>query len=314
MTMLMTAPGGLTAHDLIRRRDYITATDAAAIVGTSIFKTSYDVWLEKCTDMENIKPSAAMVWGSLLEDDIIHYTQFALREFLGDDQITTTRLGIRRAHANGVMSATLDARIVDRPEAIEAKTHASLRPNVDLTDWGDPWTDSVPAGYRDQCLAQLACAPELERVWLVLSVGRSVPTIYCVDRAKWPNRIALIETACCDFWDAHILTGVPPHDSGPGLETVKRVRELIDPGRIVALPDELLEEFRTATEDISRMEKRKKGLDARIRAALIGAERGTSAKGHCVVIKSVNRKGYSVSPTTYTQLGVELNAGTPDGL
>ena len=123
----MTVPT-LTRHDLQERKDRITATDVAAIMGTSPWKTKYDVWIEKCLDMEPIVPSPAMLWGSLMEDDIITYAEARLREHFDDPSIKATRVGIRRKHANGIMSATLDSVLQGRDEAIEAKTHAAIHP------------------------------------------------------------------------------------------------------------------------------------------------------------------------------------------
>ena len=301
----MTVPS-LTRHDLQQRKDRITATDVAAIMGTSPWKTKYDVWIEKCLDMEPIVPSPAMLWGSLMEDDIITYAEARLREHFDDPSIKATRVGVRRKHANGIMSATLDSVLQGRDEAIEAKTHAVCHPNVNWDEWGtDEFGDTIPVYYRDQVCAQFACAPNLNRIWVVLSIGRMVPTIYCLERENLLARIAEIETACCDFWDHHILTNIAPAGEAT-LETVKRVKQTIDPSTIASIDDALCERQKELAAAITAATKQKEQVDASLRLAMLGAERGRSPKGHFVHIGPVNVKGYSVAPKSYQRMTVTL--------
>ena len=304
MTTMVTAT--LTQHDLHERKDRITASDVPAIMGTSPWKTKLDVWIEKCMEVESLVPSPAMQWGSLMEDDIITFTEARLREHLGDPSIEATRVGIRRKHPNGIMSCILDAVLIGRDEAIEAKTHAAIHPNVDWTAWGtEEFSDAIPAYYRDQVCAQFACAPNLKRIWVVLSIGRMVPTIYCLERENLLDRIAEIEEACCNFWDHHIVPEIAPAGEAT-LETVKRVRQTINPATIASIDDALCERQKELAAAITAATKQKEQVDASIRLAMLGAERGRSPKGHFVHIGPVNVKGYSVSPKSYQRMTVTL--------
>ena len=71
-------PTGLTVHDLAVRSNHITATDVAAIMGTSPWKTPTDIYLEKCLPMDPLEPSPAMVWGTLMEPVLAHRNQSLL--------------------------------------------------------------------------------------------------------------------------------------------------------------------------------------------------------------------------------------------
>jgi hypothetical protein len=208
------------------------------------------------------------------------------------------------------MSCILDAVLIDkngsRNEALESKTHAAIHPNVNWDEWGtDEFGDKIPVYYRDQVCAQFACAPNLNRIWVVLSIGRMVPTIYCLERENLLGRIAEIEEACCDFWDQHILTNIAPAGEAT-LETVKRVKQTIDPATIATVDDALCERQKELAAAITAATKQKETVDASIRLAMLGAERGRSPKGHFVHIGPVNVKGYSVAPKSYQRMTVTL--------
>ena len=296
---------GLTAHDMRSRLDRITATDAAAVMGTSPWRSKHDVYLEKCVGLTPQEPSPAMLWGQLMEPPLLLFSEHVLSQY-HRQEIRLTKTGCRRRHSNGVMSCTLDARVVGMAEAVEAKTHASIHGNVDLDDWGTPWTDEIPAWYRDQVLAQLACCPDLYRVWVVLSVGRMIPTFYCVERSAHLARIAEIENTVCDFWDHHIITNIPPGDSEPSLGVARRINVPTQEEMAVALPDRLVEKRQKVNRLKGKMEKIQESLDAEIRAAMAGATRAITPKGHSVRLATHRRAGYTVDTTDVTRMNVRL--------
>jgi len=298
----------LTEHDLKKRKDHLTATDVPALMGTSPWKTAYDVWCEKCLDMEPLKPNLAMAWGSMLEDDILAFAEASLRLHLNMPGLKTTRVGTRRVHANGVMSCTLDARLIDMPEAIEAKTHQTVYYAAD-DDWGDEeFGSEIPQVYADQVAAQFACAPDIERIWVVVSIGKTQPMIYQKRRADMLARIVAIENTCCDFWDRYIVTNTPPDTSGPTLESIKRARPQIAIGEYAALDDRELVAFKAMATQCNDLKKRKDDMEAALRAKLIlaGCSAGRSSGGHVAVLKTIERKPYTVAATSYTQLKVDL--------
>jgi putative phage-type endonuclease len=288
------------------RNDHITATDVAAIMGTSPWKTPADIYLEKCLPMDPIQPSPAMVWGTLMEPVLLQFAAGVLAEHYSEPDLKITRVGIRRTHANGVMSCTLDGLIKGHADAVEAKTHAAIHGNVDLSAWGEPWTDDIPEWYRDQVCAQMACASELQRVWVVLSVGRMMPTFYCLQRQHLTDRIAEIEQAVCDFWDDYIVPGIPPSASQPSLEVVRRINVPINDAAVVELPDNLVQRRQKANGLKNRLTKIQEGLDAQIRMAMVGASRATTPGGHRVTLSSYHRKGYSVEATEVSRMNVLL--------
>jgi len=297
---------GLTANDIERRQNKINASEASAIVGSSPFLNKGDIYEFKNTPLSPAPPSEAMKWGQRLEMPLLDYTEERLGEFLGDPNLRITRQGIRRSHRNGCMACTLDAKIRDRNEAIEAKTHAVLHGRVDWDAWGsEEWTDAIPQHVLDQVLAQQAVCPELVRTWVVLWAGRSTPSMYCVERANHLDRIAHIERECCDFWNNHILPGIPPAEI-PQLGTVKRDMRPRLPDNIVTLQNESVERSKSLAAQITALERQKREVDAAIRRDMSGAMYGITPLGHRVTISNHNRKGYTVEPTTVSRMEIKL--------
>ena len=296
---------GLTANDLLKRRDKIAASDVPGIMGTSRFFNAADVFLWKTASLAPLEPSEAMKWGHRIEIPLLEYTEETLREFLHEPGLKITRRGTRCVHSNLIMSCTLDAKIKGRNEAIEAKTHAVIHGGVDLSEWGDPWTDSVPASVLDQVLAQQGCCPELIRTWVVLWAGRSVPTIYCVERTNHLERIAFIEETCCDFNDNHLVPNIPPA-MAPHMDTLKRDTRVRQSAMAVALADGPLEQSKSLASQITALTNRKKEIDAGIRNDMAGTTLGRSPRGHVVELSSYNRKGYTVDPSLITRMDISL--------
>lgn len=303
----LTSSKGLTARDLKKRVNFLTASECPAIVGTSPYFNAADVYEWKNRTLAPHKQSKVQAWGQRVEGILLGYTEEALQEFLNEPTLHITRRGIRRTHGNGVMSCTLDAKIQDRDESIEAKTHAIIHGRVDMSEWGtDPWTDAVPPYVRDQVLFQQAVCPELVRTWVPFWVGGREPIIYCIERSHHLARIAQIEEACCDFWNEHILTSIPPA-MAPGLDTIRRdiTPRTMEP--VIHLLDLPLEQSESLGAQIKTLKEQKDDVDAGIRRSLSGAMIGVSPKGHRVLISSYQRKEYTVAATQVTKMTVYVS-------
>jgi len=297
---------GLTAHDLAKRTNYLCASDCPAITGTSPYSNLADVYEWKNRPLAPHQTSRVQAWGNKVEGILLLHTEEVLREFLHEPELRITRRGTRRVHANGIMACTLDAKVVERDEAIEAKTHAIIHGHIDLSDWGtDPWTDAVPPYVLDQVLFQQAVCPELVRTWIPLWVGGREPVVYCVERAHHRSRIALIEEACCDAWENFILPQIPP-PMAPHLETIKRDVTPRQDLAVATLADAPVERTKELTAQMKVLKDEKDRIDAGLRRDMSGFMRGVTPKGHQVMISSSNRKGYSVEPCAVSKMSVSL--------
>jgi predicted phage-related endonuclease len=304
-TMVEHLPGMLTVHDLDERKNYIAASDVSAVMGTSPFRNGSDVYFEKMTDLEPLVPNDAMIWGHLLEIILVKWARHVIGKRLGFP-ITTTRQGCRRRHKNGIMSCTLDARILDMDAALECKTHALTYRKPNLEEWGPSWSSEIPPHHLDQVCAQLACCPDINTLYVVLCVGFTSPRIYEIKRQDHLARIAQIETYVCDWWEAHIIPGIPPAET-PGIETVKRMNITKVVGVVQEdIPDQLLERRKKLGTLLGKVTKEKEKLDAQITLTMGNALQGRSPKGHRVVVQTCRNGGYTVKEFTYQKTNIYL--------
>lgn len=131
------------AQWLAERRQGIGASESAAVLGLSPYKTPLDVYLEKTGEAPAQADNEAMYWGRELEGAI-------LRRYQRDTgrELQTVQRTYRSA-LHPFMTATPDAVGSDR--LVEVKT-AGIRSAV---EWGDPGTDAVPVAYLVQVTHQM---------------------------------------------------------------------------------------------------------------------------------------------------------------
>jgi len=97
------------------RKKHIGASESAAILGLSPYKTPYDVWLLKTGKVESpASVGEAGDIGNMIEDGLLDYGASELGVRILKNQF--------RVHTNGILSATHDALVVDVMEGMEAKT------------------------------------------------------------------------------------------------------------------------------------------------------------------------------------------------
>lgn len=214
-----------------RRKDRIGSSDSPPVVGIPIPTpqgevTAYDVYLSKTADLEELKSKPAIEIGNDFEAPLLRW---AARE-LGVE--IRSNVEVIPAH-DSVMAANLDALVVGRPQALEAKTGTGL-------DYGDPETDQVPERVIVQCQHQMYVS-ELELVWvpvLVAKFDRLTREMYKVTRNE--KLIELIRERDHAFWEEHVLPRIPPADLLPSLGVLRRVRRIpetlafVDPGLVLA--------------------------------------------------------------------------------
>ena len=182
---------------LLWRRGGVTATDAAAINGTSKWKTRLDVWKDKTdTNPPEQNTSSAMEWGHRLEP--------LLRDKFAE--VFETKVEPSELFENDNhpwMLASLDGRaFVDGSDAIvECKTAHSRE------DWFDEDDNEIiPAGYQTQALWQMMVTG-IKTVYFSVLVGGSEwfyrVFIYDEDRAKELFR------QCLELW-GHVRNKITP--------------------------------------------------------------------------------------------------------
>lgn len=257
----------MSKQHLERRKKYLGASEIAAVLGVSPWKNALDVYLEKTGQVVPFEGNADTDRGNRLERSVL--------DWAADELGVKIRANQWRVHTNRVHAATLDAVIPARPrEAMEAKTTKG-------GDWGEPGTDQVPDHVLIQAQQQ-ALVADLEVVWVpVLTTGLDF-ALYRVERNQ--ELVDVIRERGEEFWQEHVLPGIPPADLLPSLDTLKRIKR--DPVT-VPLARELYERYEAASRALREAETERDEAKAEVLHALGNADAGQCELG---VIKFQQQK------------------------
>lgn len=130
---------------LAERRHSIGASDVAAAIGLSPWKTPIELWQEKTGRAAPTPSTWRMRAGLLLEPAILDEYETLTGNAIAERQASVTHPDYPW------LTATLDG-LVNGPRVVEAKTATSME------GWGEEGTGDVPDHYFLQVQAQLACA------------------------------------------------------------------------------------------------------------------------------------------------------------
>ena len=191
------------------------------------------------------------------------------------------------------MAAHCDAVMADTDQPIEVKCEGlfgPLRPG-----WGDAGSDSIPHDVCLQLYAQMICC-EVEGGYVsALLGGRGIVDF----DIKWDAELAdCIKETACSFWADYVATDTPP-PTQPTLDITKRLIKV--PGKITIIDTALVNDWRRYRDVRLAAAKQEKQAEAAVRAALLDAEAGDCEIGR-VTVQTIERKGYTVEPSSYTKL------------
>lgn len=262
----MSLPSTLTHEQLEIRRRCVGASESAAVLGLSPFRTAADVYYEKVGDLEPGKPNDAQMSGIALEPVIV---QWAAQE-LGV-QVRTNCGTI--LHPSLPLGASPDGLVVSKREGVEAKM--SSMPE----EWGEPGTDQIPDHYLVQTHQQMFVLG-LERVWVpvLLLAYRPEWRMYCVNRND--DLGANIAQRVTAWWKQHVETRTPPDNAPPPMEFLKRLRR--QPASTVMLGQNGVEAWDAYEKEkalCKEAEERKEMAQAKVLAML-----GTDNPAECGVL------------------------------
>jgi putative phage-type endonuclease len=274
------------------RKGAIGASDAAAILGISPYATSWEVWADKTDRLEAWKGNEATKSGQAFERAVLDCAEAELGQL---------ERNVRLCHADYPLAATLDARVVETGEPVEAKT-TGLVGRVS-GDWGDALTDQIPDYYLVQCHTQLiVTGAELAYLYALIA-GRGVVAFKVERNDRLHSQLIEVLTS---WWDMHIVRGVEPErKSPPPLEVVKRLRK--SAGKSIAFGQDEVEllNIRNQLKEAERDAKRKiEEIDAQILLRLGDAEEAICCDGTRLTYFERQRKSYTVEASSYRQIQV----------
>lgn len=279
---------------LAERRTGIGASEVAAVLGCHPYMSAYTLWHLKRGLIEEPEESEVMEWGKLLEPVIAEKYARAT----GRQLVDHGRHAARRSERWPFLLATLDREIApidDRgPGCLEIKTTGT---------WVEPkWKDEPPLHVQAQLQAQLAVTGFRWGSIAVLVGGQKYEH---ADFERNDDFIALLVERCAAFW-ALVESGEPPEVDGSEStgETLRRLYPQ-ESGEVVELPPEA-DPWSVAYLEASEAEKRAKALKDEAKnhllAAMGAASMGMTPGGFVWTLKTTERAGYSVAPTTYRAL------------
>ncbi len=205
------------------RKNHIGSSDTACLFndadGNSLdpFKTALDLWCEKHFDVEPLDGTEAMARGNRYEAALIDFARDELGCWIETDPKKMNFV----CKDHPIFACNLDGKTVHKlfydSSIIEAKTTSMA------AEYGEPGTDGVPLRVNLQCQQQMLCTG-FDKAYVVALLGgfRLHEEIFVIERSE--KIIAAIITAGEDFWNNHVLTGIPPAHTEPGnIEVFKRI-------------------------------------------------------------------------------------------
>lgn len=272
----------ITKKQLERRRNYVCASDAPAIVGVDLYgRTPKQIQASKLYQLDD-KPNDAMARGALMEPVLLQYALGKIRAG------RKYRSNIQRTRK--CLMASLDMAVGD-DEGIEAKL---VGDHAVRELYGDAGTGEVPNAVKIQCMVQMHCAG-LRRVHVVAAFSLHDWKMYVVDRDEAMLR-DLVDILT-GWHEKHVVHRVPVEDSEPmDWRTIKGL--IREPRKAVRIPQDLIDEFTAAQAIFKTAETARDDAERRMLSALDDAEYGVGEREY-VEYMLRNRAGYTVAPSQY---------------
>jgi len=250
------------------RRASIGSSDIAAILGMDPFRSAADVWAEKTYELKDLDENRSIALGNRFERSILEQ---AAEDLAIDVELDDPSLLHLTSPADPLFRCHLDARVLrdGRPaaEALEAKWTA-----LGEKEWGEPGSDQVPKRVIVQVHHQMFCGElELVRPAVLLSrFGRPDVETFRVERNE--ALIEILVGRAREWWQRHVVAGVPPEGEPPSVDVLKRIRRI--PRSVVPCDKELVDEWARLRKKRLDTEKAETRAKAKMLAALGDAEAG----------------------------------------
>ena len=183
-----------TEQELIERRKYLGASEAAAALGMSPFWTPVDLYLSKIGEGQPIETTIPLMVGTALEPVTLSLFE----------RKTGLRVGNRQKvfvdEETPWRRCTIDGYVHAEKAIVEAKTSGDFR------GWGDDETD-IPVHYLYQIAHSFSCIPEAVCAYVPVLVGGRTFDVYKTYRD--PELIALVREGEQAFMDK-VKARTPP--------------------------------------------------------------------------------------------------------
>jgi putative phage-type endonuclease len=277
---------------LQRRNEGLGASEAAAACGVSEWSTPLEVYYRKRGELPPIEENFAMRFGKFAEPFIEQ--EFEAKSGL---RIIERQPGLFQHPEDLHVLASPDGITEDAEVGFEGKTINGLRAAKLL---GEEYTDEAPVEWNLQCQQQMLVMG-WRSVWIAALVGGAELRIYEIQRNE--KLIQNLRRKLADLW-GRIKSGNPPEwsEHRSNLQVVRDLYGEVQTGGIIELSDDAAAAwsgYEARNETIKTLKSEADNLKARVLYEVGENEAGLLPDGRYVRRKEVQRKGYTVEPSSY---------------
>jgi putative phage-type endonuclease len=287
------------AQWLRTRREFLTASDVAAVLGLSPFHSPLNVYASKVAGVE-LAETPSMRRGRRMESIVAdEYAEVTGREVCNPGPYELVR------HPDiPWLAATLDRATAGSsllPAPADGTGPLEIKAPRDTHGWDD---DTAPLNYELQLQVQIACT---RAAWgalcALLGQDADAPTVR--DRLPHPRAMAHVLPQLEEFWARVQRREPPPVQALPGEAEAVRALWADEDGTTADLVDEDLEVVERWAKAKAREVEGKREADELatwLRARLGAASFGKLPDGSYLSLRKQQREGYTVKPTSYRVL------------
>ncbi|MFJ6210561.1 YqaJ viral recombinase family protein [Lysinibacillus sp. NPDC092081] len=245
------------------RKSGIGGSDASAILGFNRWKSAFQLYIEKTSDIIDESDSEAAYWGNVLEDVVA-------REFAKRTGKKIRKINRMLRHPNHYfMTANLDRDVVGEKAFLECKTASEYLK--------DSWNgEDVPAAYLCQLQHYLAVTG-YEKAYIAVLIGGN--KFVWKEVARDDEFIELMIQHEKEFWENHVLANEPPVIDGSTSATELLAKMYPqDDGSAIMLDEQsntLIEAIESIKVEEKQLEKQRKEYENQLKMTL-----GEAAEGH----------------------------------
>jgi len=264
----------ITEQQRLERKKHIGASDVGAIFGLDPrpFKTAADVFASKVYEFEPgyEKKNVAAERGNRHEAACVGYVADTLKVGIQTD--SDALRFVCKEHP--IFASNLDGYTINPFIFDGVATHDQVIVEAKTTgmadEYGEPGTPDVPYRVLLQVYTQMLCTG-WDKAIVVCLMGKHglSEELYYIERNQ--KIIDIIVDKCTQFWNGHVLTGIPPKDSIPAnLELFKHI--VREPESVAVISGEVLYEWTRAKHARLDAEKVEKSARAEVFRDLGDAE------------------------------------------
>ena len=282
----------LTEEQILNRKTGIGASESACVMNMSKWSTPYDIYLRKThLEYEDVSSEAAH-FGNLLEETVA-------QEYARRTGVTVRRNNKTLRHSKyPFMLCHLDRVVTGEKKIVECKTASEYL----LSSWGEEGTDQIPEEYIIQVHHQMAVTG-IDIADIPVLIGGNKLKIYTVH--KDDELIDIVISAVVDFWENHVLKGIPPDIDCDHPQTgtlLKRIYPGTDGSEIDLGPSaEHWHQIKLeAAEKVKSYQGVVDGAKNHLLEMMGNSAIGKLPDGGQYTRSVTKRKGFTVEPTEYT--------------